>query len=138
MNEAVGPEQLSTITGARRAICGIMSNSGPNGEPLACAYTPGHDGPHSWSTLPTFPLIYQELPKLPEFTTFASSTEPLMQFGRVWVRISEVQAVSLYEKSEYIDAVTYIFLSCGEQISIDEESSNALLAYLKQTQEQPS
>lgn len=35
-------------------ICGIISYSGPNGEPLACAYAPGHDGAHSWGTLPTY------------------------------------------------------------------------------------
>lgn len=35
-------------------ICGIISHSGPNGEPLACAYAPGHEGVHSWATLPTF------------------------------------------------------------------------------------
>ncbi len=36
------------------AICGTISASGPNGEPLACAYAPNHDGAHSWATLPTF------------------------------------------------------------------------------------
>lgn len=36
------------------AICGMVSNSGPNREPLACGYVHDHDGPHSWSTLPTF------------------------------------------------------------------------------------
>jgi hypothetical protein len=55
MNENVGPEQLVAMGGSIRAICAILSNSGPNGEPLACGYAPGHDGPHSWSTLPTFP-----------------------------------------------------------------------------------
>lgn len=38
-------------------ICGVVSNSGPNQEPLACGYAAGHleQGiPHSWSTLPTF------------------------------------------------------------------------------------
>lgn len=35
-------------------MCGIVSMSGPNGEPLACAYPPNHDGDHSWATLPTF------------------------------------------------------------------------------------
>lgn len=35
-------------------MCGIVSMSGPNREPLACAYPPGHDGDHSWATLPTF------------------------------------------------------------------------------------
>ncbi len=41
--------------GARPHACGIVSPSGPFGEPLGCAYPTGHDGPHSWSTLPTFP-----------------------------------------------------------------------------------
>jgi hypothetical protein len=35
-------------------ICGITSQSGPNLEPLACGYKRGHDGAHSWSTLPTW------------------------------------------------------------------------------------
>lgn len=35
-------------------ICGVVSNSGRNFEPLACAFAPHHDGGHSWSTLPTF------------------------------------------------------------------------------------
>jgi len=35
-------------------VCGVVSMSGPNGEPLACGYWPDHDGAHSWSTLPTF------------------------------------------------------------------------------------
>lgn len=35
-------------------MCGIVSRAGPNGEPLACAYPPGHEGDHSWATLPTF------------------------------------------------------------------------------------
>lgn len=36
-------------------ICGIICNCGPNGEPLACGYLPGHEGPHAWATLPTWP-----------------------------------------------------------------------------------
>jgi hypothetical protein len=36
-------------------ICGVMSASGPEGEPLACAFEAGHDGGHSWASLPTFP-----------------------------------------------------------------------------------
>ena len=39
----------------KHEICGVISYSGPNGEPLACAYAPNHDGAHSWATLPTFP-----------------------------------------------------------------------------------
>lgn len=48
-----------------RAICGVVSQSGPNGEPLACGYVLGHDGPHAWSTLPTFPVAepVEEAPK---------------------------------------------------------------------------
>lgn len=39
---------------APKPICGVISNSGPNGEPLACGYLRPHDGEHSWATLPTF------------------------------------------------------------------------------------
>jgi hypothetical protein len=35
-------------------ICGVVCNCGPNLEPLACGYKPGHVGPHAWATLPTF------------------------------------------------------------------------------------
>lgn len=35
-------------------ICGVISNSGINGAPLACAFSPEHAGVHSWATLPTF------------------------------------------------------------------------------------
>lgn len=45
---------VADMTIALHYICGVISHSGPNGEPLACAYEPGHKGPHSWSTLPTF------------------------------------------------------------------------------------
>lgn len=35
-------------------LCGVVSNSGPNGEPLACAWPPhGTERAHSWATLPT-------------------------------------------------------------------------------------
>jgi hypothetical protein len=37
-------------------MCCVVSHSGPNGEPLACGYARGHQGAHSWATLPTFPL----------------------------------------------------------------------------------
>lgn len=40
----------------RLSICSVVSHSGPNGEPLACGYSPRHEGPHSWATLPTFPV----------------------------------------------------------------------------------
>lgn len=36
------------------AICGVVSQSGPNLEPLACGYPSGHAGSHAWSALPTF------------------------------------------------------------------------------------
>ena len=42
-------------------ICGVVSASGPNGEPLACGYRPRHDGGHSWATQPTFPLPVDRL-----------------------------------------------------------------------------
>lgn len=35
-------------------ICGVVSNSGYEGEPLACGFTVGHIGQHAWATLPTF------------------------------------------------------------------------------------
>lgn len=35
------------------AICGVVCNCGPNGEPLACGYAAGHAGAHSWASLPT-------------------------------------------------------------------------------------
>lgn len=44
--------------GHRRDIrplsCGVIALCGPNGEPLACGYDAGHEGAHSWATLPTF------------------------------------------------------------------------------------
>lgn len=39
----------------REAICGVICAAGRLGEPLACAWEPGHNGLHSWATLPTFP-----------------------------------------------------------------------------------
>lgn len=36
------------------AICGIISLSGINMKPIACGFEPGHEGAHSWATLPTF------------------------------------------------------------------------------------
>lgn len=35
-------------------ICGVVSNSGPNGEPLACGYAAGHEGVHAWASQPTW------------------------------------------------------------------------------------
>lgn len=35
-------------------MCGLISPAGPSGEPLACAYSDGHEGVCSWATLPTF------------------------------------------------------------------------------------
>lgn len=32
--------------------CGVISFSGAEGEPLACGYWEGHDGPHAWASLP--------------------------------------------------------------------------------------
>jgi hypothetical protein len=37
-----------------QTMCGVLCACGPNGEPLACGYEPGHQGGHSWATLPTF------------------------------------------------------------------------------------
>jgi hypothetical protein len=36
------------------AICGVVCAGGPNGEPLACGYENGHEGVHSWASLPTW------------------------------------------------------------------------------------
>lgn len=38
----------------RLGICGVVSNSGAEGEPLACGFPVGHEGKHAWATLPTF------------------------------------------------------------------------------------
>jgi len=38
------------------ALCCIGSESGPNREMLLCGYEYGHEGDHSWVSLPTFPL----------------------------------------------------------------------------------
>ena len=46
----------------RYAICGIVSESGPNGEPLACGYKHGHKGNHAWATLPTWTPAYGHRP----------------------------------------------------------------------------
>jgi hypothetical protein len=35
-------------------ICAVICDCGPNGEPLACAYAPEHDGVHSWASIPTW------------------------------------------------------------------------------------
>lgn len=35
-------------------ICGVVSQSGRYGEPLACAWKKDHTTPHSWASLPTF------------------------------------------------------------------------------------
>jgi hypothetical protein len=40
-----------------KTMCGIISHSGPHGEPLACGYQLYHDGAHSWATLPTFGAV---------------------------------------------------------------------------------
>ena len=45
------------IADTQPVICGVVCECGPNLEPLACGWARGHDGPHSWSTLPTFPTF---------------------------------------------------------------------------------
>lgn len=37
-------------------ICGVVSFSGPRGEPLACGFVPGHEGDHAWASQPTWRL----------------------------------------------------------------------------------
>ena len=46
---------LAATNDPRMRMCAVVVNGGPNGEPLACAYDEGHDGDHSWASLPTFP-----------------------------------------------------------------------------------
>lgn len=59
-NEAVSPDVVLGLLArvgqaeAERAICGMVCTCGPNLEPLACGYRRGHDGVHSWASLPTF------------------------------------------------------------------------------------
>ena len=58
----VDPGKVRTVQEATDdMICGVICNAGPNGEPLACGYPSGHDGVHSWSTLPTFDKDAPEL-----------------------------------------------------------------------------
>lgn len=63
-------------------MCGIVSMSGPNREPLACAYPPGHEGDHSWSTLPTFipgNLEHAELDGAALSVAYSAEVEELIQ-----------------------------------------------------------
>jgi hypothetical protein len=48
------PRPLDPVHGTRHYLCATINNGGPNGEPLACGFPYGHDGPHSWASLPTF------------------------------------------------------------------------------------
>jgi hypothetical protein len=47
-----GRYALPDEDGGVRDICAAIALAGPNGEPVACAYEPGHTDPHSWATLP--------------------------------------------------------------------------------------
>lgn len=40
----------------KMSMCCVTCNCGPNSESLACALRDGHPGPHSWGSLPTFPI----------------------------------------------------------------------------------
>lgn len=51
---AAGQPLIPVMEQAKRIICGVVSMAGPHGEPLACAYPPGHEGDHSWATLPSW------------------------------------------------------------------------------------
>jgi len=69
---------------APRFMCGCVSMSGPNREPLACVYPPCHDGDHSWATLPTFiPGNLEEIEVAGETLPVAYSAEvdELVQAG---------------------------------------------------------
>jgi hypothetical protein len=54
---AVGAKNAQALAarleGGPEPICGVVCNCGPNGEPIACGYVDGHNGAHSWATLPT-------------------------------------------------------------------------------------
>lgn len=39
---------------SEHTICGVVSQSGPHLEPLACGFGIGHKGRHAWADLPTF------------------------------------------------------------------------------------
>ena len=47
-------------------LCGVLSYSGARGEPLACGWTRGHEGTHSWASLPTFTAPEQLRPPMPK------------------------------------------------------------------------
>ena len=37
----------------RRSLCGVVIHSSWH-EPVACAFRPGHQGDHSWASIPCF------------------------------------------------------------------------------------
>ncbi len=43
-------------------ICGVTVSSSWH-EPVACAYKPDHDGPHSWASIPALPPILPGITK---------------------------------------------------------------------------
>lgn len=55
---AIGAKNAQALSarleGTREPLCGVVCNCGPNGEPIACGYADGHDGAHSWASLPTY------------------------------------------------------------------------------------
>lgn len=53
----VSPDELMKPPAHVAKICGIVSNSGPNGEPLACGYAAGHKDNHAWADLPTYAVL---------------------------------------------------------------------------------
>jgi hypothetical protein len=56
--------------------CPVIGANGPNQEPIRCAYEPGHDGPHSISSLPTFSNGFTALERAAiEFVEASSSDE---------------------------------------------------------------
>lgn len=58
-------EHPGTDLEAATEICGLSGNYGAHMEPLACAYPKDHDGPHAWTSLPTFVNGFPcELPQL--------------------------------------------------------------------------
>lgn len=47
-------ERIERVRGNQQPMCAITSLSGALGEPLGCGFKQGHEGPHSWASLPTF------------------------------------------------------------------------------------
>lgn len=47
-------ERVERVRDNQRPMCSVTSLSGALGEPLGCGFKQGHEGAHSWASLPTF------------------------------------------------------------------------------------